>query len=371
MRNNKNVIIMPDRSGPVQTKTASDTVVQQGAVGKYATVGRRRKRGGKHVRDKQKRRMGRKMEVKVGTLNVGTMTGKGRELAEMMVKRKVDILCVQETKWKGSKARNIGDGCKIFYHGEDGRRNGVGFILSEEYIGRVLEVKRVSDRMMYMKLDIDGVMMTVISAYASQVGCLMEEKDTFWPDLDEVVESMPKEERVVAVRPAMLYWLETVALTKRQEAEMEVAQLKMLRFSLGVTRMYKMRNEYIRGTAQVGRFGEKTREARLRWYGHVLRKDDGYIGRRMLRMELPGMRKRGRPTRRFMDVVKEDMRMIQKIGATGDGKSAEATPDWKKAKEEEEEVALFCCLNPVCSAACSHCLLQLLVFRCYLQPLHN
>ena len=28
---------------------------------------------------------------------------------------------------------------------------------------------------------------------------------------------------------------------------------------------------YIRGTAQVGRFGEKAREARLRWYGHVYR----------------------------------------------------------------------------------------------------
>ena len=132
----------------------------------FATVGQRRKRGWKHVRDKNKRRMGRRMEVKVGTLNVGTMTGKGRELADMMVKRKVDILCVQETRWKGSKARNIGDGCKIFYHGEDGRRNGVGVILKEDYIARVLEVKRVSDRMMYMKLAIDGVMMTVISAYA-------------------------------------------------------------------------------------------------------------------------------------------------------------------------------------------------------------
>ena len=33
----------------------------------------------------------------------------------------------------------------------------------------------------------------------------------------------------VAVRPAMLYGLETVALTKRQEAEMEMAELKMLR----------------------------------------------------------------------------------------------------------------------------------------------
>ena len=115
----------------------------------------------------------------------------------------------------------------------------------------------------------------------------------------------------VAVRPAMLYGLETVALTKRQEAEMEVAELKMLRFSLGVTRMANIGNEYIRGTAQVGKFGEKTREAKLRWYGHLRRKDDGYIGKRMLRMELPGKRKRGRPKRSFMDVVKEDMAEVE------------------------------------------------------------
>ena len=36
----------------------------------------------------------------------------------------------------------------------------------------------------------------------------------------------------VAVRPAMLHGLETVALTKRQEVEMEVAELKTLRISL-------------------------------------------------------------------------------------------------------------------------------------------
>ena len=75
--------------------------------------------------------------------------------------------------------------------------------------------------------------------------------------------------------------------------------------------MDKIRNEYIRGKSQVGWFGEKTREARLRWYGHVLRIDDGYIGRRMLRMELSGKRKRGRPKRRFMDVVKEDMAEVE------------------------------------------------------------
>ena len=65
-----------------------------------------------------------------------------------------------------------------------------------------------------------------------------------------------------------------MALTKRQEAAMEVAELKMLRFSLGVTRMDQIRNEYTRGSAQVGRFGAKTRQARLSWFGHARRKDD-------------------------------------------------------------------------------------------------
>ncbi|KAK3559103.1 hypothetical protein QTP86_004117 [Hemibagrus guttatus] len=66
---------------------------------------------------------------------------------------------------------------------------------------------------------------------------------------------------------------ETVSLRKRQESELEVAELKMLRFSLGVTRLDRIRNEYIRGTAHVGRLGDKVREARLRWFGHVQRRD--------------------------------------------------------------------------------------------------
>ena len=66
------------------------------------------------------------------------------------------------------------------------------------------------------------------------------------------------------------------------------------RFLLEVTSIDKIGNEYIRGAAQMGPFGEKIREACLRWYVHVRRKYDGYIWRRMLRMALPGKRKRGR-----------------------------------------------------------------------------
>ncbi|KAI5625632.1 hypothetical protein C0J50_14846 [Silurus asotus] len=125
------------------------------------------------------------------------MTGKGREVADIMERRKVDILCVQETKWKGSKARNVGGGFKLFYHGIDGKRNGVGVILKEEYSKSVVEVKRVSDRVMTVKLEVEGVMINIISAYAPQVVCKMDEKEKFWSELDEVVDAVPRKERLV------------------------------------------------------------------------------------------------------------------------------------------------------------------------------
>ena len=89
----------------------------------------------------------------------------------------------------------------------------------------------------------------------------------------------------------------------------------------------------------MGRFGEKTREDRMRWYGHVRGKYDGYIGRKMLGTELPGKRKRGSPTLRFMNVVKEDMAEVevtgQDTGTPGHGKSAVATSDGKSRKKKK------------------------------------
>ena len=105
----------------------------------------------------------------------------------------------------------------------------------------------------------------------------------------------------------MVYGLETVAVTKEQVEEMEVAEMKMLRFAMEVTRKDKIRNEYIRSIVKVERLGMKMREGRLRWYGHVIRRNQEYVGRKMMEMELPRKRRRGRPKRRFLDVVKEDM----------------------------------------------------------------
>ncbi|KAI5107651.1 hypothetical protein C0J45_1245 [Silurus meridionalis] len=94
--------------------------------------------------------------------------GKGKEGADIMERRKVDMFCVQETKCKGSKTRSNGGGFKLFYHGVDEKRNGVGVILKEEYSKSVVEVKRVSDRVMKVKMKVEVVMINVISDYAPQ-----------------------------------------------------------------------------------------------------------------------------------------------------------------------------------------------------------
>ena len=50
----------------------------------------------------------------------------------------------------------------------------------------------------------------------------------------------------------MVYGLEMVIVTRKQVKEMKVAEIKMLRFTMGVTRKDKIRNEYISGTVNVG-----------------------------------------------------------------------------------------------------------------------
>ena len=125
---------------------------------------------------------------------------------------------------------------------------------------------------------------------------------------------------------------EVMAVTKKQVEEMEVAEMKILRFVMRMTRKDKFRNEYIRGIVNVERLGMKMREGRLRWYGHVMRRDQEYVRRRVMKMELPEKRKRGKPKRRFLGVVKEDIgklvrgRKILKTGWFGETSYAVTTP---------------------------------------------
>ena len=87
--------------------------------------------------------------------------------------------------------------------------------------------------------------------------------------------------------------METVAMTNRLEKRLEVAEIKMLRWMKGVTRKDRERNVDVRKELQVRELSDKLREGRLCWYGHVRRRENNYVGNRVMRMNT-GRRKRGR-----------------------------------------------------------------------------
>jgi exonuclease III len=53
------------------------------------------------------RKLVEKSKNHLGSWNVGSLTSKLRELVDTMIRRRVNILCVQETKWTGQKAKEM------------------------------------------------------------------------------------------------------------------------------------------------------------------------------------------------------------------------------------------------------------------------
>ena len=58
------------------------------------------------------------------------------------------------------------------------------------------------------------------------------------------------------IGPAMLCGIETLAMTEKQVGKIEVAELKMVRWALSVTKKDKTKNEYVRKTAKIAKLGQ-------------------------------------------------------------------------------------------------------------------
>ncbi|XP_071708350.1 uncharacterized protein [Rutidosis leptorrhynchoides] len=134
--------------------------------------------------------------IRVGSWNIGTLTGKRIELVDTFLKSKVDIVCVQETRWKGEEAIEIQD-YKLWYSGSRIARNGVGIFLGKLHKDNVVDVGRFSDRIMSVSLINKEETFTVISAYAPHAGLGDAEKKSFWESLDEVVRGCPADHRLI------------------------------------------------------------------------------------------------------------------------------------------------------------------------------
>ncbi|XP_055826424.1 uncharacterized protein LOC129894820 [Solanum dulcamara] len=134
-------------------------------------------------------------KLRVGSWNIGSLIGKSIELVKSLERRKINIDCVQETRWVGFKARDV-DGFELWYSGGSRDRNGVGILVDVDLRECVVELKRISDRMMFIKLVIGRLIVNVVGAYAPHVGLNEEVKRLFWKDLDEVLRDIPSTKNI-------------------------------------------------------------------------------------------------------------------------------------------------------------------------------
>ena len=113
------------------------------------------------------------------------------------------------------------------------------------------------------------------------------------------------------VRSCMIYGSETWALSVENQRRLERTEMQMLRRICGVTLRDKFRNETIRKRLGVECVTEVVRRGRLRWFGHVERKDEIDWVRKCRTMEIDGKRPRGRPKITWMEVATKDLTRLK------------------------------------------------------------
>ena len=134
----------------------------------------------------------------------------------------------------------------------------------------------------------------------------------------------------------MTYGCEAWTLTYRDEQHLRIFEHRILRNVFGPVqnedgswriRMNYELNELI-GNADIVRF---IKSRIIAWLGHVMRMDDKRTPKRILQWKPIGTRTRGRPQKRWIAGIEED---LQTMGLRRWRKQCEERAEWKKITEK-------------------------------------
>ena len=115
-----------------------------------------------------------------GCWNVRTMNGRKQELVEEMRRCRLEVLGVSEAKVRGNGVRMFGDTTCVYSGVQGGRaKAGVAILLSERF-GRYLKDRRcVDERILWIRLKVEGVWVSLLQVYAPTDDSSVASKDEF------------------------------------------------------------------------------------------------------------------------------------------------------------------------------------------------
>ena len=140
------------------------------------------------------------------------------------------------------------------------------------------------------------------------------------------------------LRPRIRYEMEVVSLTKTLKHSLDMAEMKMSRLSFEATRRNKMQSKLLRKKINIGACMASLEKC-------ASRKKNSYVGK-MVQLPHVEKRKRGKPKRRWMDCLKEDMQIVglrkdeHRIEHCAEEKSTLATLfEWAQTQKKRRTIA--------------------------------
>ena len=101
-----------------------------------------------------------------------------------------------------------------------------------------------------------------------------------------------------------------MAVRKENEVALQQAEMRMVRWIYGVKLQDRIPSKGLRDRLRLDDIISVLQQNRLRWYGHVLQKEDNDWVKKCMQYEVEGARPRGRSKKTWREIVEKDVRHV-------------------------------------------------------------
>jgi Reverse transcriptase (RNA-dependent DNA polymerase)/Endonuclease/Exonuclease/phosphatase family len=141
-----------------------------------------------------------KAKTRIGCWNVRTLyeTGRMAQVVAEMKRYKLQILGMSEMRWTESGI-TTSEGIRIYHSGGNRHERGVGIAIEARLAAAVIGWEPVSDRIITMRMQTRHTKTTIIQVYAPTDMATDEEKDSFYEQLQDVMDATPEHDLKVVM----------------------------------------------------------------------------------------------------------------------------------------------------------------------------